>query len=61
MHTKSNRRVGGYCEQRPDMRGLLARLQQLANSRPEGGYTAEWMEETIRLGDITAVAVALRR
>jgi len=57
MRTKSNR----HGEQRADACGLLARVQQLADSRPDGGYTAEWMEETLRLGDITAVAVALRR
>lgn len=61
MQTKSNCRVERYRDQPADMRGLLARLQQLVDSRPEGVYTAEWMQESMRLGDIAAVAVALRR
>jgi hypothetical protein len=61
MPTKSNCPVEGYREQRADIRGLLPRLQRLVDSRPEGGYTAEWMEESMRLGDIAALAVALGR
>lgn len=61
MQTNSNCPVERHREQRADLRGLLPRLQQLVDSRPEGGYTAEWMEESMRLGDIAALVVALGR
>lgn len=39
-----------------DVHALVARAQQLADSRPATGYTAAWCVEAACLGDLSALA-----